>query len=195
MTFFKRRVQKLRRSSRSVRVVQYSIVGAGLAMLCGLLTITAKLSSDHGKISCVKEGKVVLCLNNPSVSPDVVALPLIHGATGSKIPFLEFKAGQEKWKTTALYSVSIGDLMAELSNVQATDAAPVIAFVQDLNREEYFIFIDKNGDSTISSLQFLYEHAALEVKQVGRKKFLGVAFPSATDKKAEPVVYIQRQSP
>ncbi len=167
-----------------------------MAVVLGVILTVKKSSSNKlQKISCVKDGKVVLYLDCPGAVADIISIPLVRATSHVRIPFLEFVSNDEKWKTTALYSESVGELIAELSLVQLKDPTPLIAFVQDAQGDEYFIMIGSSGESTVSSLQFLFEKSLFKVKQSGKQKYLGPKISFLPDKEDQFAFYIQQQVP
>jgi hypothetical protein len=173
MAIFKRCLQRLRHSVSSARLVQRLIAILFVAIVCATAFNAKKFSSHKdAKISCVKNHKIVLSLDSFGAPPDILSIPLSHAVSYDKIPFLEFVSNNEKWKTTALYSESVGDLMAELSTGHLKDPTPLVAFVQDATGGEYFLIVDKSGQSSIQSLQSL-------LSEWGKEKYLGLKAPSA----------------
>ncbi len=196
MVMFKRCLQRLRHSARSVRLIQCIIALSCIAVVLGVILNVKKSSTGKlQKISCVKDSKVVLYLDCPGAAADIISIPLVRATTHDRIPFLDFLSNDEKWKTTALYSESIGELMGELSLVHLKDPTPLIAFVQDAQGDEYFIMIGSSGESTVSSLQYLFENSLIKTKESGKKKFLGLKTSFHPTGEGQVTFYIQQQFP
>lgn len=140
------------------------------------------LHKPYGKLSCVKDHKVSFC---PGISEDVLTVPLVSTAAVEKIPFLEFDACGETWKMTALYSHSVGALLAEFSHNYET---PCLAFVQDASGDEYLLTVDKAGQCSLSPLSFLLEHAFLVKKTMRGQSFLGYC----PKKNGEVICYFEK---
>jgi hypothetical protein len=182
MATFKRCLQKLRYSVRDIRLVQYSAAVFCIAVVLGVvLNVKKSALTKEGKISCIKDHRITLSLGRLGEACDVISLPLVPMAPSKKIPFLEFFSNDEKWKATALYSESVGDLMAEISLGCRNDSTPLVAFVQDALGDEYFIILGKSGESSISSLQFLVEKALVSSRELEDQKYLGLKIPSTSE--------------
>lgn len=184
MSIFTKCMQKLWHSARSNRLYQSLITATCMAIFFGMV-----VNHNRQKITFVKERKVVLSFD----LIESISIPLVQVCAYNKIPFLEFSSHDEKWRTTAIYTQSVGELMAGLTSSQKQDSIPLIAFVQDVHGDDYVIIIGKNKESSLSSLQFLVRESLVERKALGKEKYLGIKLPNCSSGEGQIAFYIQQQ--
>jgi hypothetical protein len=141
---------------------------------------------NRQKMTFVKERNIMLSFD----LAESISIPLVRLSAYDKIPCLEFSSRDETWRTTAIYTQSIGELMAGLTSSQGQDSIPLIAFVQDVHGDDYVIVIGKNKESSLSSLQFLLKESSV----VRKEKYLGIKLPRSSLLEDRVAFYIQLES-
>jgi len=135
-------------------------------------------------ISCINGEKVTFALSLDA--HDVLTIPLIHSTRCQEIPFIEMPSKERNWKFTALYTESIGELVADLQNFH--QGTPLLCLVQDANKNEYIVTIDQEGKSSVSSLPFLLK------KNRCKKNFLEIEIPFFEEENPSPYFLIKHFS-
>ncbi len=184
MAIFTKCMQKLRHSACSTRLYQSLIIVTCMTVFFGMI-----FNHNRQKITLVKEHKIVLSFD----LVESISIPLVQTSAYDKIPYLEFFSHDEKWRATAIYTQSVGELMAGLTSSQGQDAIPLIAFVQDVHGDDYVIIMGKNQESSLSSLQFLVRGSSVERKELGKEKYLGIKIPDASLGEDRIALYVQEQ--